>query len=402
MLSARLTSPPARGIRALAFLLAVGLLTAGCASVEGDDIGSPIFNGTLPDGTPIEPPITTLPIPEIDAIRVPVDHFSIQNAVNAAQPGDLILIDPGVYTEEVTVTTPDVVIRGRDRNTVFIDGLHNATTGLTILSDGVAVENVTIRNFTRDAIQVGDVAAPVALNRFRALHVTTSNTGRDGISITNATNVEIQNVWGSGHAGAGIAVSNCTECNTLVETTLVEFSGRGMSVVDARNGVHIVRSTARNNRAGIVVEDGLGRTEGAVVAGSVILSNGFSNTPLLDPTWDHAFGVGVHVGGTTNVSVLSNRIATNTRVGVLLGRNTTGSSELPVDAIVDGNIVEDNREGAVVTEADWVGTANSTIPYQNGPLPPGIEGLPDADASVGVPAGPVVIPDLTAVVVPDA
>ena len=77
MLSARLTSPPARGIRALAFLLAVGLLTAGCASVEGDDIGSPIFNGTLPDGTPIEPPITTLPIPEIDAIRVPVDHFSI-------------------------------------------------------------------------------------------------------------------------------------------------------------------------------------------------------------------------------------------------------------------------------------------------------------------------------------
>ena len=64
--------------------------------------------------------------------------------------------------------------------------------------------------------------------------------------------------------------------------------------------------------------------------------------------------------------------------------------------------MEDNREGAVVTEADWVGTANTTIPYQNGPLPPGIEGLPDPDSSVGVPAGPVIIPDLTAVVVPDA
>ncbi len=362
----------------------------------------PIFNGTLPDGTPIEPPITTLPIPEIDAIRVPFDHFSIQNAVNVAQPGDLILIDPGVYTEEVTITTPDIVLRGRDRNTVFVDGLHNATTGLTIRADGVAIENMTIRNFTRDAVQVGDVAAPVPLNRFRGLHLTTSNTGRDGISVTNATNVEIQNVWGSGHAGAGISITDCTDCNTLVETTLVEFSGRGMSVVDARNGVNIIRSTARNNRAGIVIEDGLGTTEGVVVAGSVILSNGFSNTPLLDPTWDHAFGVGVHVGGTTNVSVVSNRIATNTRVGVLLGRNTTGSSGLPADPVVADNALEDNREGDVVTDAEWVGTASGTIPYQNGPLPPGIEGLPNPDSSVGVPAGPVVIPDLAAVVVPDA
>jgi len=402
VLNRRVTTSHARGFRTVAVLLFLALLTTACAAVEGDDIGSPIFNGTLPDGTPIEPPITTLPIPEIDAIRVPFDHFSIQNAVNVAQPGDLILIDPGVYTEEVTITTPDIVLRGRDRNTVFVDGLHNATTGLTIRADGVAIENMTIRNFTRDAVQVGDVAAPVPLNRFRGLHLTTSNTGRDGISVTNATNVEIQNVWGSGHAGAGISITDCTDCNTLVETTLVEFSGRGMSVVDARNGVNIIRSTARNNRAGIVVEDGLGTTEGVVVAGSVVLSNGFSNTPLLDPTWDHAFGVGVHVGGTTNVSVLSNRIATNTRVGVLLGRNTTGSSGLPADSDVAGNTLEDNREGDVVTDAEWVGTASGTIPYQNGPLPPGIEGLPNPDSSVGVPAGPVVIPDLTAVVVPDA
>jgi len=189
VLNRRVTTSHARGFRTVAVLLFLALLTTACAAVEGDDIGSPIFNGTLPDGAPIEPPITTLPIPEIDAIRVPFDHFSIQNAVNVAQPGDLILIDPGVYTEEVTITTPDIVLRGRDRNTVFVDGLHNATTGLTIRADGVAIENMTIRNFTRDAVQVGDVAAPVPLNRFRGLHLTTSNTGRDGISVTNAPSV---------------------------------------------------------------------------------------------------------------------------------------------------------------------------------------------------------------------
>ena len=400
MQSVRLPTPNSRGFRTLAALVLVAILSAACASVEGDDIGSPIFNGTVADGTAIEPPITTLPIPEIDAIRVPVDHFSIQNAVNAAQPGDLILVDPGVYTEEIVVSTPDIVIRGRDRNTVFVDGVHNAATGLTVRADGVSVENLTIRNFTRDAVQVGDPTSPVPLNRFRALHVTTSNTGRDGISVSNATNVEIRNVWSSGHAGAGVAITSCVDCATVVETTLVEFSGRGMSVVDANGGVTIIRSTARNNRAGMVVEDGTSTTSGATIAGSVILNNGFTNTPLLDPTWDHAFGVGVHVGGTTGTSVLSNRIANNTRVGVLLGRNTSGSSNLPVEENVADNELDGNREGSVVTESDWFGTANSTIAYQNGPLPPGIEGLTDADGAEAIPAGPVQMPSLDDLVVP--
>jgi plastocyanin len=37
--------------------------------------------------------------------RVPQQHRTIQAAVNAARPGDLVLIGPGVYREEVKVTT---------------------------------------------------------------------------------------------------------------------------------------------------------------------------------------------------------------------------------------------------------------------------------------------------------
>jgi pectin methylesterase-like acyl-CoA thioesterase len=36
---------------------------------------------------------------------VPQQHRTIQAAVNAARPGDLVLIGPGVYREEVKVTT---------------------------------------------------------------------------------------------------------------------------------------------------------------------------------------------------------------------------------------------------------------------------------------------------------
>lgn len=38
--------------------------------------------------------------------RVPDDHRTIQAAVDAADPGDLVLIGPGVYREEVEVDTP--------------------------------------------------------------------------------------------------------------------------------------------------------------------------------------------------------------------------------------------------------------------------------------------------------
>ncbi|MDW3177887.1 MAG: hypothetical protein R8J94_10890 [Acidimicrobiia bacterium] len=422
----------------------VGALTfAACAAREGDDIGSAIFNGTTPDGIQVEPPITTLPIPEIDAIRVPLDFFSVQGAVDAAQPGDLILIDPGVYTEEVIIDVPDVVIRGRDRNTVFIDGLHSATTGLTVLADGVAVENLTVRNYLGDGIVVDGTGRSVPINRFRAFHVTTSNTGQNGISLRNTTNAEVRQGWLSGHASAGIEVSECTACATLITTTLAEFSARGFSVVGANGGVSIFSSTSRNNRTGIAVEDGPTQpSTDVVLAANLVLNNGFTTTPSADPAWDTSFGTGVHIGGTLGTQLAANRITGNTRAGVVLSQNIAGTSGDPIAAVVERNVVVDHAEGdivlalldgiidpglcvrdneaAVINPAgasssaacgetstapirfEWTGQPRTTIPYPNGPVPPGIDGMTEADVAPPIPAGPVVAPDISSAAVPAA
>src|SRR5438477_2591651 len=59
---------------------------------------------------------------------IPGRYRTIQAAVDAARPGDTILVGPGVYHEAtaaedgVLITTPGVRLRGMDRNGVIVDG----------------------------------------------------------------------------------------------------------------------------------------------------------------------------------------------------------------------------------------------------------------------------------------
>src|SRR5260370_39340738 len=72
---------------------------------------------------------STVPCPALPSSAGPY-YRTVQEAVDAARPGDWILIYPGVYhegtkewpTAGVWIQTPDLHIRGLDRNRVIIDG----------------------------------------------------------------------------------------------------------------------------------------------------------------------------------------------------------------------------------------------------------------------------------------
>ncbi|MGI9610561.1 MAG: hypothetical protein ACR2NL_09750, partial [Acidimicrobiia bacterium] len=84
--------------RRLGFLIAgIALALAACA---GPPVGEPA-PAALGD------PFTDAPAEWSGATRnVPGEYPTIQAAVDAADPGDLVLVDRGVYRESVQVNTP--------------------------------------------------------------------------------------------------------------------------------------------------------------------------------------------------------------------------------------------------------------------------------------------------------
>ena len=124
---------------------------------------------------------------------VPSVYETIQDAVDASNPGDLVLIDRGIYYEEVVVRTPSITIRGIDRNEVIIDGEFEKANGIIVAGvDGVAVENITARN----ALLNGFYWA--TSEGYRASYVTAYNNGDYGIYAFDSVDGIIEHSYASG------------------------------------------------------------------------------------------------------------------------------------------------------------------------------------------------------------
>ncbi len=77
-------------------------------------------------------------------IRVPENYATIQDAVNAANPGDTIRVASGTYYENVAVNKR-VNLLGQDRENTIIDGSANYHV-VRVTGDDVRISGFTIRN----------------------------------------------------------------------------------------------------------------------------------------------------------------------------------------------------------------------------------------------------------------
>ena len=140
---------------------------------------------------------------------MPEDHDTIQAAVDAAAPGDLVLIAPGTYEEAVDVETEDLTIRGLDRNEVILDGGFELENGIRVLADGVAVENMTARNYTTNGFFWTGVTATAGS------YLTAFRNGDYGVYAFDATKGQLEHIYASGSPDAGVYIGQCYPCDAV-------------------------------------------------------------------------------------------------------------------------------------------------------------------------------------------
>ncbi len=275
-------------------------------------------------------------------LRVPQDHPTIQAAVDAAAPGSLVLIDKGVYHEAVTVNPghENIVIRGVDRNETILDGefdedLPNA---FKVLADGVAIENLTARNYSTNAFFWTGV------DGYRGSYLTSLRTGDYGIYSFDSVNGEFDHDYAAGSADAGYYIGQCYPCNAVLRDSVAEWNGLGYSGTNAGGELYLVNNVFRYNRAGIVPNSGNGEANPpereTTIVGNLVHDNDNGFTPAIDIALvAQGFGI-INAGGRDNV--IERNLVIGHRYGIVLAIQPEAPEYASIGNTVRDNVVEES------------------------------------------------------------
>ncbi len=248
---------------------------------------------------------------------------TIQDAVDAASPGNKILVCSGIYQEKVSISGEsknNLRIRAHgEAGSVVLDGMDHRLAAGFFLQDvsGVIIEGFTVRGFHEADILL--VNADNNVVRGNAV----SNAGHDGIELSNSSGNIIErnrsfdnpasnacgiNVAGSGSRGNlvrhnllrnnnwGIQAVAGAIGNVLFENVSVSNRDRGIRTI-AATGTVINQNHTENNPIGIAVVNSTGV--------KVSRNRSFGNSNL-DLFWD----------GTGSVSFTNNHCQTSSPAGL--------------------------------------------------------------------------------------
>jgi dienelactone hydrolase len=309
-------------------------------------------------------------------------YQSIQAAVDAAKPGDWILVGPGDYKESpssesgVWVSTPDVHIRGMQRNSVIVDGTLPGTptcdpapsaqnfgpsgsgrNGIWVFeANGDSVQNLSVCNFLSGTGNTGnevwfDGGAGTGeqhLGSFSGSYLTTTSTyandtGTDlaqyGLFVSNTYGPgQITDSFGSNMADAGIYVGACPNCNVVLDHDTSLHNVLGYSGTNSGGNLLIQNSVFADNKSGIVPnsennddapppQNGacppgttgpLGTGSCTVIRDNLVLGNNDPNVPGGQPGGGlSVIGAGIVLAGGQNDTVAHNFVAGNGSWGIL-------------------------------------------------------------------------------------
>jgi hypothetical protein len=279
---------------------------------------------------------------ELHAIlRVPEEFSTIQAAVNAAVPGDMVSIGPntnpdGAYHESVRVKTPNITIRGRDRNTVILDGQYKLDDGFEVLADNVVIENLTARHF------VGNGFYWTGVTGYRGSYLTAYANGDYGIYSYSATNGQFDHSLAAGHPDSGFYIGACHPCNALITNVISEDNALGFSGTNAGGNLVISNSIWRDNMSGIdpnsLDSEPDPPQDGDTIINNLVENNNNVDAPAKELEYP-AIGNGILLGGGNNNIVEGNRVSGHKYYGILVISNIDKNFWQPSGNTVKNNVI---------------------------------------------------------------
>ena len=279
-----------------------------------------------------------------------------------------MLIEPGVYHEEVKVTSAHsgIWIRGMNRNTVILDGQHTLQNGIEIIkASNVWVENLTARNFDSEACKCGnDIwwnggagSGKIGAHGWYGSYLTAYDTGLNGgygIFTNNEIEGSWENIYASGFNDSGMYLGACQECKARITRATMENNSLGYSGSNSGGRLLMENSIFRHNSVGIVPNsekpgDGPAPQDGecnreeipvtetptisstkvarcTVIRNNLITENNNLTVPVNASTEPGAWGAGIELPGDYADLVEKNIISNNENVGLFgLEREVDGT-----------------------------------------------------------------------------
>jgi hypothetical protein len=277
-------------------------------------------------------------------IVVPRDAPTIQAAVDRAAPGDLVLVRPGRYRESVLVTRPDIVIRGVDRNRTVLDGQFRRQDGVDVHANGVALENLTARNFLGNGFFWDQV------DGYRGSYLTASRDGRYGLYASRSQHGQFDHSYASGSGDSGFYIGACRPCHAVVTSVVAESNAVGFSGTNASGELTVEASEWRNNGVGIapntLEDEPLPPQDGMVIVGNRVTGLPTADTPQ-SAEFGGLDGTGIALVGVLDDLVAKNRVSGQRRVGIVVAPNP--GIESPFRPSVRNQI----RANAVERSGSW-------------------------------------------------
>lgn len=328
---------------------------------QGGGMAGYVVVGEVPDYE-LPTPDTTEPVAAWsgNTINVPEDQPTIQEAVDAADPGDMVFIAPGVYQEAVTVRTPSLIIRGADRNTTILDGADELSNGFHVVADAVAIENITAHNYEVNGFYWTGVTG------YRGSYLTAYNNGDYGIYAFDSVDGLFDNIFASGNRDSGIYIGQCYPCDAVVQDSISIENGLAYSGTNAGGELYLINSYWADNMGGVApnsLDSELYPPHREVyIGGNTVINNNNAEAPTKGLA-RLAWGEGIVLAGGEGDLVEKNLVVNHNRIGIVTNvlpdknfwwasdnvvkNNTiagTGFSDLAlVGPLSKGNCFEDNH-----------------------------------------------------------